>query len=93
VLTTTTDSGGAAVSIRAFRCDIIRRTTGRSLLHLQAGTFVRDTDGGREDQGCTDGKMETEGSGYFEVDDAKCKDEQCDIKLDKDFKMIAMNRD
>ena len=40
--------------------------------------------------GCTDGKIEkeTEGSGCFEVDDAKCKDGQCDIKLDKDFKMI-----
>jgi hypothetical protein len=45
--------------------------------------------------GCTGGKMEkeTEGSGYFEVDDAKCKDGQYDIKLDKDFKMIAMTRD
>ncbi|UPJ49139.1 hypothetical protein IVB30_40275 [Bradyrhizobium sp. 200] len=48
-----------------------------------------------ENLGCTGGKMEkeTEGSGYFEVDDAKCKDGQYDIKLDKDFKMIAMTRD
>jgi hypothetical protein len=31
--------------------------------------------------GCTGGKMEkeTEGSGCFEVDDAKCKDGQYDI--------------
>ena len=45
--------------------------------------------------GCTGGKMEkeTEGSGYFEVDDAKCRDGQYDIKLDKDFKMIVMTRD
>lgn len=45
--------------------------------------------------GCTGGKMEkeTEASGYFEVDDAKCKDGQYDIKLDKDFKMISMTRD
>jgi hypothetical protein len=45
--------------------------------------------------GCTGGKMEkeTEASGYFEVDDAKCKDGQYDVKLDKDFKMIAMTRD
>jgi hypothetical protein len=45
--------------------------------------------------GCTGGKMEkeTEGSGYFEVDDAKCKDGQYDVKLDKDFKVIAMTRD
>ena len=45
--------------------------------------------------GCTGGKMEkeTEGSGYFEVDDAKCRDGQYDIKLDKDFKMISMTRD
>jgi hypothetical protein len=45
--------------------------------------------------GCTGGKMEkeTEGSGYFELDDAKCNDGQYDIKLDKDFKMIAMTRD
>ena len=40
--------------------------------------------------GCSDGKIEkeTERSGSFEVDDAKCKDGQHDIKLDKDFKMI-----
>jgi hypothetical protein len=45
--------------------------------------------------GCTGGKMEkeTEGSGYFEVDDAKCRDGQYDIKLDKDFKVIVMSRD
>lgn len=45
--------------------------------------------------GCTGGKMEkeTEGSGYFEVDDAKCKDGQYDIKLDKDFKVTSMTRD
>jgi hypothetical protein len=45
--------------------------------------------------GCTGGKMEkeTEGSGYFEVDDAKCRDGQYDIKLDKDFKIISMTRD
>ena len=45
--------------------------------------------------GCTGGKMEkeTEASGTFEVDDAKCKDGQYDIKLDKDFKLIAMTRD
>lgn len=45
--------------------------------------------------GCTGGKMEkeTEGSGYFEVDDAKCRDGQYDIKLDKDFKVISMTRD
>jgi hypothetical protein len=38
-------------------------------------------------------EKETEGSGCFEVDEAKCKDGQYDIKLDKDFKMIAMPRD
>jgi hypothetical protein len=45
--------------------------------------------------GCTGGKMEkeTEGSGYFEVDDARCRDGQYDIKLDKDFKVIVMSRD
>ena len=46
--------------------------------------------------GCTGGKMEkeTEGSGgYFEVDDAKCRDGQFDIKLDKDFKVTSMTRD
>jgi hypothetical protein len=45
--------------------------------------------------GCTGGKMEkeTEASGSFEVDDAKCKDGQYDIKLDKDFKIIVMTRD
>lgn len=45
--------------------------------------------------GCSGGKMEkeTEGSGYFEVDDAKCRDGQYDIKLDREFKIIVMTRD
>ena len=56
---------------------------------------------GSKGQGCPgnprlhgrqDGK-ETEVSSYFEVDDAKREGGQYDIKLDKDFKMIAMTRD
>ncbi len=45
--------------------------------------------------GCSGGEMEkeSEGSGYFEVDDAKCKNGQFDIKLDKDFNVITMSRD
>jgi hypothetical protein len=45
--------------------------------------------------GCLGGKMEkeTEGSGCFEVDDAKCRDGQYDIKLDREFKIIVMTRD
>ena len=45
--------------------------------------------------GCTGGEYEkeSEGSGLFEVDDAKCKDGQFDIKLDKDFKILSATRD
>lgn len=45
--------------------------------------------------GCSGGEMEkeSEASGFFEVDDAKCKDGQFDIKLDKDFKLLNMSRD
>jgi hypothetical protein len=45
--------------------------------------------------GCSGGKMEqeTEASGVYEVDDAKCKDGQYDIKLDKDFRVIVITRD
>ena len=45
--------------------------------------------------GCSGGKMEkeTEANGLYEVDDAKCKDGQYDIKLDKDFKVIVITRD
>jgi hypothetical protein len=45
--------------------------------------------------GCTADEMEkSEGSVFaFEVDDAKCKDGEYDIKLDKDFKIIIMLRD
>ena len=45
--------------------------------------------------GCSGGKMEkeTEASSYFEIDDAKCRDGQFDIKLDKDFKLVVMTRD
>jgi hypothetical protein len=45
--------------------------------------------------GCTGGKMEqeTEASGIYEVDDAKCHGGQYDIKLDKEFKVILISRD
>ena len=45
--------------------------------------------------GCEGGKyeQETEASGVFEVDDAKCKDGQFDFKLDKDFKIVNKSAD
>ena len=45
--------------------------------------------------GCSGGKMEkeTEATGIYEVDDAKCRDGQYDIKLDKDFKVVSITRD
>ena len=45
--------------------------------------------------GCSGGKMEqeTEGTSVYEVDDAKCKDGQYDVKLDKDFKVVVISRD
>jgi hypothetical protein len=45
--------------------------------------------------GCTADEMEKSESSVFafEVDDAKCKDGEYDIKLDKDFKIITMLRD
>jgi hypothetical protein len=45
--------------------------------------------------GCSGGKMEqeTEGTSVYEIDDAKCKDGQYDIKLDKDFKVLVISRD
>jgi hypothetical protein len=45
--------------------------------------------------GCSGGEMEkeSESTGVFEVDDAKCKDGQYDFKLDKNFKIISMSRD
>lgn len=46
--------------------------------------------------GYTGGEMEkeTEGSGVYEIDDAKDKSgAQFDIKLDKDFKIMSVTRD
>lgn len=45
--------------------------------------------------GCAGGKMEheTEATGVYEVDDAKCTNGQYDIKLDSDFKVISITRD
>ena len=45
--------------------------------------------------GCSGGKMEqeSEATGVYEVDDAKCHGGQYDIKLDKDFKVIVVTRD
>lgn len=46
--------------------------------------------------GCEGGKWEkeTEGTGVYELDDAKCKEGgSYDLKFDKDFKLIVMSRD
>lgn len=46
--------------------------------------------------GCSGGtaEKETEGSGVFEVDDAKCPDgNQFDIKMDSKFGVTSMTRD
>lgn len=46
--------------------------------------------------GCEGGKWEkeTEGTGVFELDDAKCKDgANYDLKFDKDFKLLVISKD
>lgn len=43
--------------------------------------------------GCEADEIEKEDSGLFEIDDAKCKIGQYDIKLDKDFHITSMTRD
>jgi hypothetical protein len=45
--------------------------------------------------GCEGGEYEkeSEGTGVYEVDDAKCKTGQYDFKLDKDFNVISVTRD
>jgi hypothetical protein len=46
--------------------------------------------------GCTGGKIEKEDEDstlLYEVDDAKCKSGEYDIKLDKNFNVIIMLRD
>jgi hypothetical protein len=49
-----------------------------------------------ESFGCTGGKMEKEDEDAtlpYEVDDAKCKSGEYDIKLDENFNVIIMLRD
>jgi hypothetical protein len=46
--------------------------------------------------GCEGGKWEkeTEATGVFELDDAKCKDgRNYDLKFDKDFKLLVISAD
>jgi len=43
--------------------------------------------------GCEGGEYIKEPSGLFEIDDAKCRVGQYDIKLDKDFTITLMSRD
>lgn len=46
--------------------------------------------------GCEGGKWEkeTEATGVFEVDDAKCKDgHNYDLKFNKDFKLLSITAD
>jgi hypothetical protein len=65
-----------------------------------ADSPVKDGDAAKikaalEAVGCEGGKyeQETEASGVYEVDDAKCKDGQFDFKLDKDFKITGKSAD
>ena len=71
-----------------------------SMSHARADKPVSEADTAKiratlQEWGCTGGKMEqeTEASGLYEVDDAKCRGVQYDIKLDKDFKVILISRD
>ncbi len=45
--------------------------------------------------GCEGGEMEkeTEATSVFEIDDAKCKGGQYDVKLDKDYNILSFTRD
>ncbi len=46
--------------------------------------------------GCEGGtwEKESEGTGIFELDDAKCKDgKKYDLKFDKDYNLVNMTRD
>ena len=45
--------------------------------------------------GCEGGtyEKESEATGVYEIDDAKCKGMQYDIKLDSAYKVIAVTRD
>jgi len=45
--------------------------------------------------GCEGGtyEKESEATSVFEVDDAKCKGSQYDVKLDSAFKVISLTRD
>ena len=45
--------------------------------------------------GCEGGtyEKETEATGVFEIDDAKCKGAQYDLKLDSAFKVVVITRD
>jgi hypothetical protein len=47
------------------------------------------------DWGCEGGtfEKETEATGVFEVDDAKCKGAQYDLKLDSAYKVISVTAD
>lgn len=65
-----------------------------------ADSPVSEADGAKikaalEAVGCEGGKyeQETEASGVYEVDDAKCKDGQFDFKLDKSFKILSKSAD
>ena len=47
------------------------------------------------DWGCEGGTLEkeTEATSVFEVDDAKCKGAQYDLKIDSSYKVISVSRD
>jgi hypothetical protein len=82
------------------------RTSMLALILALSGTVamadspVSEADGAKikaalEAVGCEGGKyeQETEATGVFEVDDAKCKDGQFDFKLDKSFKILGKSAD
>lgn len=65
-----------------------------------ADSKVNDADAAKlkaaiADFGCSGGEYEheTEGSGVYEVEDAKCKSGQYDFRLTKDFKVFSITMD
>ena len=82
------------------------RLRGLRRLHIVDAGFCRHTSSTDEEAksataaaaawGCEGGKWEkeTEATGVYELDDAKCKDgRNYDLKFDKDFKLIDITAD
>jgi hypothetical protein len=78
-----------AAAVLAFTCTVALANEGTK----PSSEETKNIQSALSQLGCSGGEAVKEPSGLFEIDDAKCKIGQYDLKLDKSFNVTLMSRD